>query len=87
MLSVQDYLYTRLLKTSPGRIPKGHGFATAITKEVLSYSAGKNLFPGLHNHVFETTVDDNHVHTLVKMAPSIHCTIRMHHLAKRETES
>ncbi len=78
--------FQRILRTTSGRLSQGHGLASAGTKEVLSYSADKTLFPGLHNHMFETTVDDNHLHYLVKMASSIYCTIRMHHLAKRETE-
>lgn len=36
--------------------------------------------------MFETTVDDNNVHTLVKIASNIYCAIRMHHLVKRKTE-
>ena len=78
--------FQRVLKTTGGKPPQGTGVTLAIVTQVLSDSADKNLFPQLHNHMFETSVEDNHVHLLVKMASSWYCKIRMHHLARRETE-
>ncbi|KAJ4948187.1 hypothetical protein JOQ06_019724 [Pogonophryne albipinna] len=78
--------FQRILRTTSGKLPQGHGLTSAITNQVLMYSADKVLFPELHFHTFETTVEDNHVHVLVKMASFIYCKVRMHHLARRETE-
>ncbi|KAJ4922468.1 hypothetical protein JOQ06_019563 [Pogonophryne albipinna] len=78
--------FQRILRTTSGKLPQGHGLTSAITNQVLMYSADKVLFPELYFHMFETTVEDNHVHVLVKMASSIYCKVRMHHLARRETE-
>lgn len=78
--------FQRLLTTSGGKLPQGKGVTAAITIQVLSDCADKNIFSELHNHMFETSVEDNHVHTLVKMAASMYCKIRLHHLARRETE-
>jgi len=78
--------FQRILRTTSGKLPQGHGLTSAITNQVLMYSADKVLFPELHFHMFETTVEDNHVHVLVKMASSIYCKVRMHHLARLETE-
>uniref|UniRef100_A0A8C5BZB7 THAP-type domain-containing protein n=1 Tax=Gadus morhua TaxID=8049 RepID=A0A8C5BZB7_GADMO len=76
-----------ILRTTSGKLPQCNVITSAIVTQVLEYSAGKTLFPQLHNHMFETTVDDNHVHILVKMASSLYCKLRMNHLAKRATES
>jgi hypothetical protein len=73
--------FQRILRTTSGKLPQGHGITAAIVIQVLEYSAGKTLFPDLHNHMFETTVEDNHVHLLVKMASSLYCKIRMNHLS------
>ncbi|CAL9688353.1 unnamed protein product [Knipowitschia caucasica] len=78
--------FQRILRSTSGKIPQGCGLSAAIGKEVLSYTMGKNLFPGLHSHMFDTTVEENHMHLLVKMATSVYCNIRLHHLAKRQTE-
>ncbi|KAK7879527.1 hypothetical protein WMY93_033764 [Mugilogobius chulae] len=78
--------FQRILKATSGKLPQGHGLSAAIGNEVLRYSEDKTLFPELHSHMFDTTVEDNHVHLMVKMAASFYFTIRLHHLAKRETE-
>ena len=79
--------FQKMLTTTAGKLPQGHGTTSAIVTQVLEYSAGKTWFPELHDHMFETTVEDNHIHLLVKMASSLYCEIRMNRLARRATES
>jgi len=54
--------FQRLLKTSNGKLPQGGGISQAVASSVLSNCAGLKLFPELHEHQFDTAVDDNHVH-------------------------
>ena len=37
-------------------------------------------------HMFDTSVEDNHVHTLVKTVAECFARVRLHHLGKCETE-
>lgn len=81
--------FQRILFQNKGQLPRGKGTTSAIVYQVLKRSVGGSIgtwFPGLLDHMFETTIEDNHLHKLVKMACSMYCKIRMHHLAKRETE-
>ncbi|KAG7453457.1 DNA transposase THAP9 [Solea senegalensis] len=76
--------FQRILRTTSGKHRHRSNLASTVSHQVLRYSSGKTLFPQLHRHMFETTVEDNHVHYLVKMASSIYCTMRMNHLAKKD---
>lgn len=70
-----------------GKLPQGRGVTDSIVQRVLRRSARETWFSELSQHMFETTIEDNHVHQLVRMASSIYCKIKMHHLARRETET
>ncbi|KAJ8380408.1 hypothetical protein SKAU_G00011860 [Synaphobranchus kaupii] len=78
--------FQRLLRRNGGKPPQGSGVTLAVVTQVLADCAEKNLFPGLHNHMFDTCVEANHVHILVKMASSWFCKVRLNHLARRATE-
>ncbi|KAJ8334003.1 hypothetical protein SKAU_G00413220 [Synaphobranchus kaupii] len=78
--------FQRLLRRNGGKPPQGSGVTLAVVIQVLADCAEKNLFPGLHNHMFDTCVEANHVHILVKMASSWFCKVRLNHLARRATE-
>ena len=56
----------------------------AIAVAVLTNVA--NVFPALKEHMFDTAIDENHVFSLIKLVSSCYSTIRLHHLAKVETE-
>ncbi|ROJ36312.1 hypothetical protein DPX16_0128 [Anabarilius grahami] len=75
-----------LLKTNGGRAPHGSGTSAAIVTQVLSDCSEKNLFPQLHNHMFDMCVEANHVHVLVKIASAWYCKVRLNHIARRETD-
>lgn len=77
--------FQRLLKINEGRVPQGRGTTAAIVTQVLSDCSEKNLFPQLHSHMFDTCVESNRVHVLVKMASAWYCKVRLNHIARQET--
>jgi len=79
--------FQRLLKLNEGQLPQGFGVSSALASSVLSNCAGLHLFADLHCHQFDTTVDDNHVHCLIKLASSCYTKIRLFHLGKEKTSS
>jgi len=76
--------FQRLLKTNEGRAPQGRGTTAAIVTQVLSDCSEKNLFPQLHNHMFDMCVEANHVHVLVKMASAWYCKVRLKSYSKAD---
>ena len=79
--------FQRLLKTSNGKLPQGGGISQAVASSVLSNCAGLKLFPELHEHQFDTAVDGNHGHYLVKLAASCYCKIKLFHIGKQMAAS
>lgn len=78
--------FQHMLKMSDGKLPQGDGITEAIVLAVFTNSAGLSLFQELHNHQFDTSIEDNHIHNLVKMASSCYSKIRLYHLGKAKTE-
>lgn len=78
--------FQRLLRNNEGKAPRGRGTTAAIVTQVLSDCSDKNLFPQLHDHMFDMCVEANHVHVLVKMASAWYCKIRLNHIAKQQTD-
>ncbi|KAK7909448.1 hypothetical protein WMY93_014132 [Mugilogobius chulae] len=78
--------FQRLLRSNGEITPPGRQTTTAIVTQVLGECLDKDLFPSLHCHMFDTSVESNHVHLLVKMASAWYCKIRLNHLAKQQTE-
>jgi len=72
---------------SDGKLPQGFGIAAALSSSVLHNCAKLNVFPELHDHQFHTTVDDNHEHSLIKLAASCYSRIKLFHLGKQMTAS
>ena len=77
----------RLLKASGRKLPQHAEISASISTAVLSNTADKSLFPELHNHMCDTSIDDNHILALVKMASSCYSKIKLFHPGKRVTES
>lgn len=75
-----QWVVSKNFEKTSGKLPQGQGLTSTVRTEGLCYSAGKNLFPGLVDHSFDTTAEDNHQHFFVKMAAGIYWTIRMNHL-------
>ena len=75
-----------MLRSSGGVLPQCAGILPAIASAVLANTLGKPLFPTLDIHMFDTSVEDSHVHTLVKTVAECFARVRLHHLGKCETE-
>ncbi|KAF3840401.1 hypothetical protein F7725_019118 [Dissostichus mawsoni] len=83
---VTERCFQRLLNANEGKAPQGRGTTAAIVHQVLSECSERNLFPQLHNHMFDMCVEANHVHVLVKMASALNCKVRLNHIARRQTD-
>ena len=77
--------FQRLKNRNDGNLPHGGGISKAISCAVLMNLRDKSLFPELHEHQFDTTVDDNHQHSLVKSVANNYINVRLYHLGERET--
>ena len=44
------------------------------------------VFPELKDHVFDNSLGENHVFELVKKISLTYCKVRLHHLAKEESQ-
>ncbi len=56
----------RRIRTNGGELPCGRGVTITMVNQVLGDCVDKDLFPHLHSHMFETCVEVNHIHVLVK---------------------
>ena len=77
----------RLMRQTCGRLPQGPGITRAVTTAVLTNTRVLQLFPELHHHQFDTEVEDNHVHELVKSVSSHFTRIRFYHMGKENTNA
>ena len=75
----------RLLRVSGGKLPQGGGLTQAVTTAVQLNTQHMHLFPDLIQHQFDTAVEDNHIHILVKQICSYFTRIRFYHLGKEFT--
>ena len=58
--------FARLLATTSGRLPHGHGAPEAISSVVLHSLNINNMFPELNQHMIDSPATDSHVFQLVK---------------------
>ncbi|KAL2092739.1 hypothetical protein ACEWY4_012537 [Coilia grayii] len=84
--SSTEQVIQRRIRMNGGQLPRGCGITKDIVAQVLAETEGKTLFPHLNDHMFETCVEANHVHVLVKMTSSLFCKVRFNHFAKGESE-
>ena len=73
--------------TTQGALPQGGGVAEAVATSVLKNTEGKEMFPELNEHQFDTTIEDNHILKLIKNIVSKYTQIRLYHLGKKMTQS
>ena len=78
----------RSLRSSNGNLPQiaGNKFVSAISITVLK-AVGAKVFSDLHDHMFDSTPDNNHIFNLIKVICESYVTIRMHALCRRMTEN
>ena len=73
----------RMLSVNQGGLPHGTGLPDAIASTVLRVCVECDVFSCLKQHMFDTTVVNNHVFNLIKCSAKCYLTIRMHHLGKQ----
>ena len=77
----------RMLHSTSGNLPHcSSGLTDAIAITVLSACIGLNIFQDLNEHMYECTVTNNHIGSLIKCSSRCYTKIRMHHLAKKYSE-
>ena len=74
-----------MLKTSGGKLPHDKGIVAAIAIAVLGAVNVSSLFTELDDHMYDSTVDENHVHLLIKDIANCYCKVRLYHLGKEST--
>ncbi len=74
-----------MLAATDGKLPHCKGIVGAITTSVLGSINVLSLFTELDDHMYDSTVDDNHVFGLIKEIISCYCKVRLYHLGKETT--
>ena len=75
--------FQRMLVKTDGKLPQCKGISQSIASAVLENTSNRVLFSDLLEHQFNTTIDDNHLHKLVKLVVMKYIKIRMFHLTKQ----
>ncbi|GFN80520.1 THAP domain containing 9 [Plakobranchus ocellatus] len=79
--------FESLLKTTDGKLPQTDKMTLVISTAVLFNLSHVDLFPELTMHMFDTTVDDNHLAELIQTVAKCYAKIKLHHLGKRLSDS
>ena len=74
-----------MLAATYGKLPHCKGTVGAITTSVLGSINVSSVFTELDDHMYDSTVDDNHVHGPIKEIISCYCKVRLYHLGKETT--
>ena len=76
-----------MLRTTQGQLPRCEKLPTVLSTAVLNNLSHLDLFPDIADHMFDTTIDDNHLHTLIQLVAKCYSKIKLHHLGKRLTDT
>lgn len=60
--------------------------STAVLHNISKSITRHRIFDCLNTHMFDTSIDDNHIHKLIKLISQCYSIIRLHHLKKSITE-
>ena len=79
----------RMLKSTQGGLPGvadavASTVADAVASTVLQVCVERDVFSSFKEHMFNSTVVNNHVFNLIKGCARCYVTIRMHHLCKQK---
>ena len=77
--------FMRMLKASGGNLLHCKGVPDAIATSVLGAVNLQKVFIDLNEHMYDTTVEENHVFLLIKVITKCYCKVRLSHLAKEAT--
>ena len=72
----------RMLNATGGGLPHIAGLSSAIARTVLHVCVESGVFSTLDQHMFDSTVVNNHIFTLIKCCCESYVKTRMHHLSK-----
>ena len=78
--------FQRMLASTNGKLPQAKGLPDAVSSSVLESLNLSYTFKELQNHMFDCSLQDNHVFNLIKSISKCYCKIRLHHLGKQATE-
>jgi len=76
--------FNRMKAVLGDNLPQASMLPTVVSNVVLD-EVGTTTFTNLHSHMFDSTADNNHIFTLIKVIVACYTKIRMHHLAKQKT--
>ena len=76
-----------MLRTTQGQLPRSEKLPTVLSTAVLNNLSHLDLFSDIADHMFDTTIDDNHLHTLIQLVAKCYSKIKLHHLGKRLTDT
>ncbi len=74
-----------IMKVTDGKLPHCKGIVDAIAVSVLGGINHLKIFKELHNHMFDTPVNDNHIISLIKNISKCYCKVKLYHLGKEAT--
>ena len=74
---ISERVFRRYVSTTSGKVLTG----------VLGHISSLALFQNIKDHMFDTEVTDNHIHTLCKSIVNTYIQIRFHHEAKTFTST
>ena len=77
--------FQRMLAATAGKLPHSNGIVGAIATSVLGSINASSLFTEIDDHMYDSTVDDNHVYRLIKEIVNCYCKVRLYHLGKETT--
>ena len=77
--------FQRMMKVTDGKLPHCKGIVDAIAVSVLGGINHSKVFQELHNHMFDTPVNDNHIISLIKNISKCYYKVRLYHLGKEAT--
>ena len=73
------------LKVTDGHLLQCKGINDAIAAAVLGEINISKVFKELHSHMFDTSVNDNHIISLIKNVSKCYSKARLYHLGKEAT--
>ena len=79
--------FERMLAATDGNLPHGKGIVDVITVSVLGACNILSLFRELEYLMYDTTVEDNHIHNLIKSIVKCYCKVRLYHLGMEATQN
>ena len=76
-----------MLRTTQRQLPRCEKLPTVLSTAVLNNLSHLDLFPDIADHMFNTTIDDNHLHMLIQLVAKCYSKIKLHHLGKCLTDT